>query len=99
MNNNLVVSNLFTAAPRQLVLAKDKLSKRKQNDNIDTFQKMLSFHKSIKLGGGYLRLVVCFLYSLIRRVQFECKACCNLAEIECLQKFIANFIPILIKVH
>ena len=44
MNNNLVVSNLFTAAPHQLVLAKDKLSKRKQNDNIDTFQKMISFH-------------------------------------------------------
>ena len=39
MNNTLVVSNLFTAVPRQLVFAKDKLSKRKQNDNIDTFQR------------------------------------------------------------
>ena len=49
MNNNLVVSNLFTAAPRQLVLAKDKLSKRKQNDNIDTFQKMISTNRYIAI--------------------------------------------------
>ena len=60
---------------------------------------MISFHKSIKLGGGYLRLLLCFLYSLIGKVRLECKAYCNLVEIECLQKFVANIIPILIKVH